>query len=124
MLTGVTSVQQKALALSESILKLLNPQPTERTAYADYTRQIMYELHPKLWRPFQSEPNELLQQYLRQNDQLIPPRLPRPAPPLDQDVSDPPMSDVTCQLSSLMPADMHDLEQKMLTRPLQLEIAL
>ena len=106
VLTGASTIQEKALALSESILKMLNPEPNERTAYADYTRQVMFELQPQLWRQFQKAQNNLIQDFLQRNDEIVPPASTRPSPP------DKPVSDTSdSELNTDFPTSSHSMRK-------------
>ena len=70
LLAALQKDKEKSINIQEKLLDLLkNPeQQTERTSYADWSRSVMVDLHPTIWRQFQEEHTALLQRYLRKND--------------------------------------------------------
>ncbi len=72
MLFGITERGQQSFELQQKMLEMLNPpvRVTERTTYADWTKSVMEDLDPSLWRRFQVEHSKLLYRYLGMNDDI------------------------------------------------------
>lgn len=71
VLVGITERGQKSLELQQKMLEMLKPpirNVTERTTYSDWTKYVMEDLDPALWRRFQLEHSQLLHKYLGMND--------------------------------------------------------
>ncbi|XP_014662275.1 PREDICTED: uncharacterized protein LOC106805259 isoform X2 [Priapulus caudatus] len=72
LLAGITERGQQSLDLQQQMLEMLKPpvRVTQRTTYADWTKSVMEDLDPSLWRRFQVDHTQLLYRYLDMSDEI------------------------------------------------------
>lgn len=64
LLSNIANRGEQSMAFQTKVLEMLAPQKTtERTANADWTREVMVNLHPSLWLKFHRECTNLLYTY-------------------------------------------------------------
>ena len=62
ILSSIDARGQQSMLIQEKMLDMIKPQNvTERTAYADWAKSVMVDLHQSLWRRFQMEHSQLLE---------------------------------------------------------------
>lgn len=60
------------MAFQTKVLEMLAPpNKTERTAYSDWTKEMMINLHPSLWLKFQREFINMLYTYKEKSEELL-----------------------------------------------------
>ena len=72
LLSDIVSRGEQSMSFQSKVLEMLAPpKATERTAYADWAKEVMVGLHPSLWLKFQRECSNLLYSYQEKSAQLL-----------------------------------------------------
>ena len=72
LLNDIVSRGEQSMSFQSKVLEMLAPpKATERTAYADWAKEVMIGLHPSLWLKFQRECSNLLYSYQEKSAQLL-----------------------------------------------------
>lgn len=71
LLAAIGERSSQSLQIQEKLVAMLKPPtiPSERQAFADWTRSVMMELEHDVWRRFQLEMTGLMYKFLGENDQ-------------------------------------------------------
>ena len=68
LMSDIASRGEQSTAFQAKVLEMLAPpKVTERTAYADWAKEVMVSLHPSLWLKFQRECSNMLYSYQEQS---------------------------------------------------------
>lgn len=74
LLSNIATRGEQSIAFQTKVLEMLAPpKATERTAYADWAKEVMVSLHPSLWLKFQRECSNLLYTYQEKSEELLHP---------------------------------------------------
>lgn len=74
LLSNIANRDKQSMAFQTKVLEMLAPtKTTERTAYADWTKEVMVNLHPSLWIKFQRECTNLLHTYQEKSEEFLHP---------------------------------------------------
>lgn len=74
LLSNIANRGEQSMAFQTKFLEMLAPpKTTERTAYANWTNEVMVNLHPSLWLKFQMECTNLLYTYQEKSEELLHP---------------------------------------------------
>lgn len=74
LLSNIANRGEQSMAFQTKVLEMLAPQKTtERTAYANWTKEVMVNLHPSLWLKFRRECTNLLYTYQEKSEELLHP---------------------------------------------------
>ena len=74
LLSNIATRGEQSVDFQTKVLEMLAPpKATERTAYADWVKEVMLSLHPSLWLKFQRECTNLLYTYQEKSEELLHP---------------------------------------------------
>ncbi|KAL5018596.1 hypothetical protein ScPMuIL_004318 [Solemya velum] len=74
LLSNIATRGKQSIVFQTKVLEMrASPKATERTAYADWTKEVMVSLHLSLWLKFQRECTNLLYTYQEKSGELLHP---------------------------------------------------
>lgn len=74
LLSNIATRGEQSIVFQTKVSEMLAPpKATERTAYADWAKEVMVSLHPSLWLKFQRECSNLLYTYQEKGEELLHP---------------------------------------------------